>query len=98
MACWVFVLLLQSLLFGVGGITALVLGGEGAVVAALVAGVLGIQPLLAQRADGMPLFFPFGLEVTLPALLLPHALIGIAEAGLTLMVWRYAKARKWPVC
>lgn len=63
--------------------------------AGLVALVLGVQPLIAQRADGTPLFFPFGIGVTLPAVLLPHLVIGAGEGLLTLMVWRYAKARKW---
>src|SRR5512137_255968 len=112
------VLLLQSMLFGAGGITALavnalamgLLGSAAAVAArrllkplgdtasvaaaawlsvivsgAAVALVLGIQPLVAQAADGTPLFFPFGLAVTLPAVLLPHALIGIGEAVLTVL-------------
>lgn len=122
------VLLLQSLLFGAGGITALAVNalamgllGSAAAVAVFrllkqlnetvaaacaawlsvfvsgvaVALVLGIQPLIAQQADGTPLFFPFGLSVTLPAILLPHAFIGIGEAVLTVLVWRYAKARHW---
>ena len=87
------VLLLQSLLFGAGGITALAvnalaMGLVGAVAAvgarrllkrfgdtfsvgmaawlsvvvpgALIAVVLGIQPLIAHKEDGTPLFFPFG--------------------------------------
>jgi cobalt/nickel transport system permease protein len=123
------VLLLQSLLFGAGGITALavnalamgLLGSSAAVgarrllrptgeivsvsVAAwlsvvlpglVVALVLGLQPLIAHRPDGSPLFFPFGLSITLPAVLLPHALIGLGEAVLTVLVFRYAKARQWP--
>lgn len=122
------VLLLQALLFGAGGLTALpvnalamgLAGGvtaiatfrllrgihEAAAVAVatwlsvivsgvLIALVLGIQPLIAVRPDGTPLFFPFGIEITLPAILLPHAAIGIGEAALTLLVWRYAKARQW---
>lgn len=122
------VLLLQSLLFGAGGITALALNalaiglvgsltavasrrllaplGETVSVAGaawlsvllpglLVALVLGIQPAMAHREDGTPLFFPFGLAITLPAVLLPHALIGVGEAVLTLMLWRYARARHW---
>jgi cobalt/nickel transport system permease protein len=63
--------------------------------AVLMALVLGMQPLIAQREDGQPLFFPFGLTITLPAVLLPHVVIGAGEALLTLMVWRYAKARQW---
>jgi cobalt/nickel transport system permease protein len=122
------VLLLQSLLFGAGGITALavnalamgLLGSVAAVgarrllrragdvvsvsVAAwlsvvlpglVVALVLGLQPLIAHRPDGSPLFFPFGLTITLPAVLVPHALIGVGEAVLTVLVFRYAKARQW---
>lgn len=122
------VLLLQSLLFGAGGITALAvnalaLGLVGAATAVatrrllrrfgdtlsvgiaawlsvvisgvLIALALGIQPLIAHRADGAPLFFPFGLGITLPAIVLPHAIIGAGEAVLTVLVWRYARARKW---
>lgn len=63
--------------------------------ATLVALVLGAQPWLAQRADGTPLFFPFGPAVVLPAVLLPHALLGLGEAVLTLLVWRAAQARRW---
>src|SRR5690606_35566856 len=118
-----FVLLLQSLLFGAGGITALpvnalAMGLLGALAAQLayralrgvsetvavaaagwlsvmvsataVALVLGLQPLIAHRADGTPLFFPFGFSIDLPAVLIPHALIGIGEALLTLFVWRFA--------
>jgi cobalt/nickel transport system permease protein len=122
------VLLLQSLLFGAGGITALpvnalALGLAGATVAvgvfhalrrwhedaavalaawcsvmvsaALVGGVLGLQPLIAQRPDGTPLFFPFGLSIVLPAVLLPHVLVGLGEAALTVAVWRFARRRQW---
>jgi len=122
------VLVLQSLLFGAGGITALpinalAMGLAGALVAAttfralrginetfavaaatwcsimlsatIVALVLGLQPAIAQRDDGSPLFFPFSFSVVLPAVLIPHALIGIGEALLTLFVWRFAKVRQW---
>jgi cobalt/nickel transport system permease protein len=122
------VLLLQSLLFGAGGITALAvnalaIGLAGAATAVglrkllkglgdtasiavaawgsvvvsglLIAIVLGIQPLIAHKPDGSPLFFPFGLSVTLPAVLAPHLVIGAGEAVLTVLVLRYAKARKW---
>lgn len=63
--------------------------------AVLVAAVLGIQPLIAHKEDGNPLFFPFGLAITLPAVVVPHVFIGAGEAVLTLLVWRYAKARRW---
>lgn len=122
------VLLLQALLFGAGGITALgvnalALGLVGALVAVavrrlfavagetvavalavfislqvsalLVALLLGIQPAIARREDGTPLFFPLGPEITVPAVLLPHLLIGIGEAVLTVFVWRYARRKGW---
>jgi cobalt/nickel transport system permease protein len=56
--------------------------------ALLVALALGVQPLLAQAEDGSPLFFPFGLSVTLPALLIPHALLGVGEGVLTVLIYR----------
>ncbi|MBN9411140.1 MAG: energy-coupling factor ABC transporter permease [Burkholderiales bacterium] len=122
------VLLLQSLLFGAGGLTALPvnalamgvvgsavalavfhalrrLGEPAAVVlatwcsvmasAAAVALVLGAQPLLAHTGSGQPLFFPFGWRIVLPAVLLPHTLLGGAEAAITLLVWRHAQERRW---
>jgi len=122
------VLLLQSLLFGVGGVTALpvnalAIGLLGAitargvftvlrrvnetlavllaawfavVVAAVALGaILGLQPLIAHDASGQPLFFPFRWSVVLPAIVLPHLLIGVGEAAVTWAVWRFAKKRGW---
>jgi len=57
--------------------------------AVLVATVLGLQPAIAHDPGGAPLFFPFGLNVTLPAVVLPHLLVGIGEGVLTLLGWRY---------
>jgi cobalt/nickel transport system permease protein len=124
------VLLLQSLLFGAGGVTALAVNalamglvGAAAAVAArkllrrfgetlsiavaawlsvvipgLIVGiVLGIQPLIAHQPDGTPLFFPFALAISLPAVLLPHLVIGVGEAVLTVLVLRYVRARQWPM-
>jgi len=124
------VLLLQALMFGAGGITALpvnalclgLLGAgsarlaylllrrlhETAAVAVaawvsvvlpaiLVALLLGAQPWLASRADGTPLYFPFGFAVTIPAVVLPHVMIGAGDALLTVLVWRFAQARRWSV-
>jgi len=122
------VLLLQSLLFGAGGITALpvnvlAIGLAGSLAALLafrglrrlnetaavaiaawvsvvlpgllVALALGAQPLIAHKQDGTPLFFPFGFSITLPAVVIPHLLIGVGEAVLTVLVWRFARLRKW---
>jgi cobalt/nickel transport system permease protein len=122
------VLVLQAVVVGAGGITALPVNalaigfvgawmtvgvhaalrryGEAAAVvlavwlsvmvsALLLALVLGMQPWLAQAADGTPRFFPFGPAITIPALLIPHALIGAGEAALTLLVFRHARRRRW---
>jgi cobalt/nickel transport system permease protein len=59
----------------------------GVVVSALlIALVLGVQPLMGRDTSGQPLFFPFGPAVTIPVLVIPHALIGLGEGLLTWMV------------
>ncbi|MGQ9685838.1 MAG: energy-coupling factor ABC transporter permease [Thiobacillaceae bacterium] len=64
---------------------ALILAGWVSVVlpALLLALVLGLQPAIAHDAAGRPLFFPFGLTITLPAVMIPHILLGLAEGVLT---------------
>lgn len=58
--------------------------------AAIVAVILGIQPALYHAADGHALYFPFGLRVTLPAILLAHMTVaGVAEAVVTYFAVRY---------
>jgi cobalt/nickel transport system permease protein len=57
--------------------------------ALLMALVLGVQPMIAHDAQGAPLFFPFDLVVTLPAVVLPHLLVGLAEGVLTVLGYRY---------
>jgi cobalt/nickel transport system permease protein len=122
------VLLLQALLFGAGGVTALAVNalamglvgsaaargcyqllrrlheGFGLIAAGwlsvnasalLTALVLGMQPAIAHAEDGQPLFFPFGFSVTLPAVMVPHALIGIGEGVLTLLMFRLLRQRGW---
>lgn len=71
--------------------TALLLAGWLSIVlpALLVALVLGMQPLVARDASGAPLFFPFGLDIVLPAVVLPHLLVGVAEGVLTVLGYRY---------
>jgi cobalt/nickel transport system permease protein len=64
-------------------------------VAALVtATALGVQPWLAHNADGTPLFFPFDLSITLPAVMIPHALFGIGEGILTVLVYQFVNKLK----
>ncbi len=52
--------------------------------ALLVAIELGIQPILHHMPDGTPLYCPYTLHVTLPAMLVPHLTVGgLAEALVT---------------
>jgi cobalt/nickel transport system permease protein len=53
--------------------------------ALLIALALGAQPLIGSDAAGQPLYFPLGWSITLPALLIPHALLGIGEGVLTVL-------------
>lgn len=77
--------LIWRMLWPIHEATALILAGWLSVMlpAALIAVVLGIQPAIAHDASGRPLFFPFDLGVTLPAVLIPHALLGLGEGLLT---------------
>lgn len=54
-------------------------------------GVLfGIQPLLHTGADGVPLYMPYGLNITVPAMLLEHILgFAILEALITALIFAY---------
>jgi cobalt/nickel transport system permease protein len=122
------VYLMQAVMFGDGGVTAvpvmalaLGLGGSAAAVAAhallarwrtaalfaagwfgtvvpavLVALVLGWQPHLASGPDGRPLFFPFSWAVTLPAVVVPHLAVGVADGVLTVLAWRILGGRERP--
>ena len=52
--------------------------------ALLVAVELGLQPLMHHLPDGTPLYCPFDLSVTIPAMMIPHLTIGgLAEALVT---------------
>ncbi len=45
---------------------------------------LGIQPLFFKDAFGAPLYCPYGLEVAIPAMMIPHlAVAGFLEAAFT---------------
>ncbi len=69
---------------GVGGYLALTAG-------ALSTGILlGIQPALEQAADGTPLYMPYGLAVTVPAMLIEHmVLFSFVEALITALAFAY---------
>lgn len=122
-------LVLQALMFGDGGITAIAancfnmavvmpfaayyvyklisgnaeVSSSRRVIAAAVAGyvslslaaastgfMFGIQPILHHDANGLPLYMPYGLNVTMPAMLLEHVLgFSILEALVTALIFSY---------
>jgi len=68
------------------------LGGYvGLSLAALLAGVeFGLQPILFHTANGTPLYAPFPMSVSVPAMLIPHmALASIVEGLVTALVVAY---------
>jgi len=60
-------------------------------VAAILVGIeLGIQPLLFQKADGTPLYAPYGLKETLTAMIFAHVTVaGSIEGIVTGLVVKY---------
>ncbi|MBU0632727.1 cobalt transporter CbiM [bacterium] len=72
----------------------LFLSGWSSIVAAsvVVAVVLGIQPLFGVDASGHPIYFPFGLSVTIPAVVGSHMLFfGVVEGIATMLVMRFVE-------
>lgn len=58
----------------------------------LVAIVLGIQPMMGVDSLGRALYFPFGLEVTIPAIVGSHMLFfGLVEGIATVLVVSFVK-------
>ncbi|UUV17677.1 cobalt transporter CbiM [Fusobacteria bacterium ZRK30] len=52
----------------------------------------GIQPYMFRDAVGLPLYNPYGLDIALPAILIPHLLLaGIIEGIVTSSVYSYIK-------
>ncbi len=67
------------------GAAAFAAGYLAAICGAFTTGVLlGIQPLLHRSDAGIPLYFPLGLNVSIPAMVGAHALVGIVEGTVTL--------------
>jgi cobalt/nickel transport system permease protein len=63
-----------------------------ALAAAFVAFEFGIQPLLHQTADGVPLYMPYSLGVTVPAMVLEHIFgFSILEALITALIFAYVQ-------
>ena len=78
-----------------GGETAAIILGSyfGIVVASLCAAVeFGVQPLLFTDAAGQPLYCPYGLAVSIPAMVIPHlAVAGPVEVLFTLLIVTFVK-------
>lgn len=72
-------------------IAAAIAGWLSLTIAALCAGFeLGIQPILEHTAEGLPLYMPYSLSVTIPAMVLEHALaFSILEALVTAIIFAY---------
>ena len=73
-------------------------GWAGLTVAAFFAAVeFGIQPMLFHTANGTPLYAPYPLSVSIPAMLIPHALIAAVVEGLvTALVVGYLQRANQP--
>ncbi len=80
-------------------VAALIAGWAGLTLAALVAGVeFGIQPLLFHTPGGAPLYAPYPLAVSIPAMVVPHALVAsVVEGGMTALVVAYLQRAHQPV-
>lgn len=51
-------------------------------IAGLVGVMFGLQPILFHAVDGTPLYAPFPLQVSVPAMLIPHMLVASVIEGL----------------
>jgi cobalt/nickel transport system permease protein len=72
-------------------IAAVVGGWVGLTIASFFAGVeFGIQPFLFHTAGGTPLYAPYPLSVSIPAMVIPHALVAsIVEGVVTALIVAY---------
>ena len=74
-------------------VSAIVSGWVGLCLAALCAAIeFGIQPMLFTNASGAPLYCPFPLSVSIPAMLIPHMLVaGVVEGVATAAIYGFIK-------
>lgn len=73
-------------------IAAFIGGYFGIIAAAFCASVeFGIQPLLFKDAAGAAIYCPYALNVAIPAMVIPHFLIGLIEGAVTAGVYAYVK-------
>jgi len=73
-------------------------GWAGLTIASLFAAVeFGVQPLLWHAVDGTPLYAPYPLSISIPAMVIPHALIAsVVEALVTALVVAYLMRANQP--
>ncbi len=66
-------------------------GWLGLTVAAFFAGIeFGLQPILFHTSDGAPLYAPYPISVSVPAMVIPHALVAsVVEGVFTALVVAY---------
>lgn len=74
-------------------------GWLGVTISAFLAGVeFGLQPLLFKAADGSPLYAPFPLSISVPAMVIPHMLVAsVVEGLLTALVIGYLQRSNNPI-
>ncbi|WP_411679925.1 cobalt transporter CbiM [Clostridium thailandense] len=73
-------------------IAAFIGGYLGILAAAFCASIeFGIQPMLFKDAAGAAIYCPYGLNVAIPAMVIPHLLVGILEGAVTAGVYSYVK-------
>jgi len=62
-------------------------------IAAFIAAVqFGVQPLLFKDASGLPIYAPYPLSVSIPAMMIPHLLVaGMVEAMVAVGVYSYLR-------
>ncbi|RMA97849.1 cobalt transporter CbiM [Hydrogenothermus marinus] len=91
---WIFQLLKNSKL---SKFAPFIAGWFSLVMASLFIGfILGIQPYLAHTSDGKPIYFPFGLEISIPAMIIPHMLVfGVAEGIFTQIAYEFIVKKEY---
>ena len=65
----------------------------GLILAALITAMeFGIQPLLFKDSLGNPMYCPYGLSISIPAMVLPHLIVaGVVEAAFTFSIYTFIK-------
>lgn len=52
----------------------------------------GIQPILFKDSFGNPMYCPYGLSISIPAMVLPHLILaGVVEAAFTFAIYSFIK-------